>query len=237
MAVDLGMGVDTRVPPGIHPQVVGSLEEFDEDTRPALQQVVDAFTSVYEGMGRVADAKAAAEANTAWTNDQRTIKIQDAADRAFQKFAPQFDKVYHNMRNSIAALEKELTAPIEAQGAHTISTQIRDHVKGLGSAALPFIHAAINKGDTVTVSAIMGAPAYLSGITPEMQATLLRQWHEKVNPQAAKRIRAMTAAMDLIRDSTPLIRTSLETLVGKSPAQAKALRDRNAAAEKALGAI
>lgn len=43
MAVDLGMGVDTRVTHGIHPQVVGSLEEFDEDTRPALQQVVDAF--------------------------------------------------------------------------------------------------------------------------------------------------------------------------------------------------
>lgn len=70
-----------------------------------------------------------------------------------------------------------------------------------------------------------------------MHAMLLRQWHEKANPLAAKRIRAMTAAMDIIQDRTALLHKELERLVGKPAAQAKALRDRNATAERLLGGI
>ncbi|WP_444461174.1 hypothetical protein [Rhodobacter capsulatus] len=142
----------------------------------------------------------------------RTIKVQEMADRAFAKFAPQLDKVFHNMRAGAELIEKQLSAPVEARAAHTISTQIRDHVKGMGQrqgvseldkrprqSAVGFVQAAIQKGDEVTVSAVLGAPAYLSGLTDEMQAMLLRQWHEKHNPKAAKRLRAMRAVMDLIK--------------------------------------
>lgn len=89
----------------------------------------------------------------------------------------------------------------------------------------------------MTVSAVLGAPAYLSGLTDEWQAMLLRQWHEKANPKAAKRLRAMRAVMDLIQDRAPLIHKELERVVGKSPAYAKMLRDKHIAAEKALGGI
>ncbi|WP_157971131.1 hypothetical protein [Pseudogemmobacter bohemicus] len=53
MEQDLGMGVDTRISPSFHPQVIASMDEFDVDTQPVLQQAVDAFTSVYEGLGKV----------------------------------------------------------------------------------------------------------------------------------------------------------------------------------------
>lgn len=250
MAQDLGMGIDTRVSPSFHPQIIASLDEFDDDTRVPLQQVVDAFTSVYEGFGKVHDAKEAAVANSAWTEDMRVIKLQEAADRAFARFAPQLDKVFGNMRNSVAMLEKELSAPVEARAAHTISTSIREHVKGLaqhqggstvdkrgGVSAVGFVQAAIQKGDEVTASAVLGAPPYLSGLTDEMHALLLRQWHEKVDPARSKRIRAMRAAMEIIQDRGARIHVELEKLVGKPPAYAKMLRDRNAAAEKAFGGI
>ena len=244
------MGVDTRITASLHPQAIASMDEYDEDTSGELQQAVLAFTSVYEGMGKVLDARDMAKANGAWTEDMQTIRVQEAADRAFAKFAPQLDKVYHNMRAGVALIEKQLSAPMEARAAHTVSTQIRDHVKGLaerqgtstldkrpGQSAIGFVQAAIRKGDEVTVSAVLGAPAYLSGLSDEMQAMLLRQWHEKANPKAAKRLRAMTAVMDLIQDRAPLIRTELERAVGKSPSVAQLLRDKHNAAEKALGGI
>lgn len=248
MAVDLGMGVDTRITASLHPQSVASMDEYDSDTEGELQQVVQAFTSVYEGIGKVLDVRDVAAGNTAWNEDMRTIKVQEMADRAFAKFAPQLDRVYHNMRAGVELIEKQLSAPVEARAAHTISTQIRDHVKGLaerqgtstadkrpGQSALGFVQAAIQKGDEVTVSAVLGAPAYLSGLTDEMQAVLRRLWNEKANPTASKRLRAMRAAMDLIQDRAPLIHKEMERVVGKSPAYAKMLRDKHNAAEKALG--
>lgn len=174
MAVELGMGVDTRVSPSFHPQNIAVLEDFDDDTQPALQQVVDAFASVYTHMGKVHDAREAAAANTAWNEDQRTIKVQEATDRAFAKFAPQLTTVFHAMRNNVAALEKELMAPVEAQASHTVSVEIRAHVKGLaerqgtstvdkraGQSALGFVQEAIRDGDNKTATAVLGAPAYL----------------------------------------------------------------------------
>lgn len=250
MAETLEVAVDTRVSPAFNALSITEAEFFDEDTQPALQQVADVFSTVHASLGKVFDAKDAASANTAWNEDMRVIKVQEAADRFLAKFAPQLTKVLHNMHSGVAMYEKELSAPIEAQAALTISTQIRDHVKGLakqqgtntldkrpGVSAVGFVQQAIQKGDAVTASAVLGAPAYLSGLTDDMHAVLLRMWHEKQNPVAAKRVKAMSAAAEMIADRGLLLHRTLEKLVGKPPSHARALRDRNAAAEKALGGI
>lgn len=250
MAQDLGMGIDPRITPAFHPQNIAALDEYDSETEGELRQVVDAFTSLYQGIGKVIDARDAAMANGAWTDDMKVIKVQEAADRAFAKFAPALDKVHANMRSGVALIERELATPVEASAAASVAAEIRAHVKGLaerqggstldkrpGQSAIGFVQAAIQNGDHKTATAILGAPPYLSGITPEMHAALLRQWHEKANPVASKRLRAMQSAMAIIQDRGALVHGELEKLVGKSPAHAKALRDRNTAAEKALSGI
>ena len=135
MAVDLGMGVDTRITASLHPQSVASLDEYDSDTEGELQQVVQAFTSVYEGIGKVLDVRDVAASNTAWNEDMRTIKVQEMADRAFAKFAPQLDKVYHNMRAGAELIEKQLSAPRgSARRAHHQHANPRS-CEGHGAAA------------------------------------------------------------------------------------------------------
>lgn len=231
-----GLGVDTRVSASFHPQVVASLDDYDDDTKGELQQAVEAFTALYEGVGRVHDVRDMALANTAWSEDMRTIKVQEMADRAFAKFAPQLDKVFHNMRAGAELIEKELTAPVQSRAAQTIAVEIRSYIRTVKS-PMDFVRNTIVSGDVDSASAALGAPAYLSGLTPEAQAVLLRMWHERANPKAAKRQRAMRAVMDLIQDRVPLIRKELERVVGKSPAHARMLRDKHNAAEKALGGI
>ena len=243
------MGIDTRISPSFHPQCIGSMDDFDSETEGELGQVVSAFTTVYQGIGKVLDARDAALANTAWTEDMQTIKIQEAADRAFAKFAPALDKVHSNMRSGCALIEAALAAPVEASAAQSVAAEIRSYVKSLSEAvgsqtdkrvrqsAVGFVQAAIQNGDTKTATSVLGAPAYLSGLSPEMHASLLRMYHEKQNPTASKRLRAMQSAMAMIQDRGALIHGELAKLVGKSPAHAAALRDRNTAAEKALGGI
>jgi hypothetical protein len=227
MAIDLELEVDHMVTLDLHPQVVASLPDFDEETRGELQQVVDAFDGAYQSVRKVRAIKEAAMADPTLTPAAQILAAADSADRVFAQAASKFDKVTANLNSGIKNLESELSAPLTQRAAHTISVEIRSYVRGLSEvtntstldkrprqSALGFIQAAIAAGDGDTVAAILGAPAYLSGIDPNTQATFLRLWHEKANPTAAKRIRAMQAALDLMGERSGRLHTELEKVVG-----------------------
>lgn len=97
-----------------------------------------------------------------------------------------------------------------------------------------FVSAAINKGDAETAAAVLMAPAFLSGINEQMQATFLRMWHEKNNPVAAKRQRAMRAALDLVGQRGGLLFKELEKAVGVPPHRVQALKAAKSNADKAF---
>lgn len=246
MAVDLKLPVDVRVTQGLHPQNVASIEDFDDDTRGVLGQVVDAFTVAYDGVAKVFDARVVAANDQSLTEAAQLIRTQEMADRVFQRAAGVFDKVSSNLQAGIAQLEKELTAPVQARAAHTISVEIRNYVRSLAEAStspadkrpkqsvLGFVQQAIKDGDVDTVSAVLGAPAYLSGIDANMQSMLLRMWHEKANPGTAKRVRAMKAALDLVHERGGLLFNDLEKAVGAPPHKVKALKDAKAKTDKAF---
>jgi hypothetical protein len=227
MAIDLGLEVDHMVTLDLHPQVVASLADYDSETEGELRQVVDAFDGAYQSVRKVRAVKEAAMADPTLTPAAQILAAADTADRVFAQAAAKFDRVTANLTNGIKTLEAELSAPLTQRAAHTISVEIRSYVRGLAEATntstvdkrprqstMGFIQQAIAAGDFDTVAAVCGAPAYLSGITPEMQATYLRLWHEKANPTAAKRIRAMQAALDLMGERSGRLHTELEKVVG-----------------------
>lgn len=233
MAVDLELGVDTRVTAGLHPQSVASLEDYDDDTKGHLEQVVQAFTVAYEGAGKVFDARAAAATDPTLTEAAQLIRTQEMADKVFQRAAAAFDKVSANLQSGIALIEKELTTPVQSRAAQTIAVEIRNYIRTVKS-PMDFVRNAIVTGDVDSASAALGAPAYLSGLTPEAQAVLLRMFHEKQNPALVKRQRAMQAALDLVGQRSGLLFKDLEKAVGVPPHRVKALKDAKAKADKAF---
>lgn len=233
MAVDLELGVDTRVTAGLHPQSVASLELYDEETRGHLEQVVQAFTVAYEGAGKVFDARAAAATDPTLTEAAQLIRTQDMADKVFQRAAAAFDKVSANLQSGIALIEKELTTPVQSRAAQTIAVEIRNYIRTVKS-PMDFVRNAIVTGDVDSASAALGAPAYLSGLTPEAQAVLLRMYHEKHNPALVKRQRAMQSALDLVGQRSGLLFKDLEKAVGVPPHRVKALKEAKAKADKAF---
>ena len=237
MPKDLGIAIDERVTAGLHPQNVGSMEDYDSDTEGVLAQVATAFDTAYQGIIKVHEARKAAASDPTLTEAAQLMRTQDMSDKVFKNAAGALDKALANMKSGISLIETELAQPMQARAAHLIAQEIRTYARGLksqGGSVLDFVRRAIESGDSDTVSSVLGAQPYLSGITDDMQKVLLRMAHEKADPVRAKRLRAMQAARDLLMDRSGLLHSQLEKAVGVPPHKVKELRDAKSKADKAF---
>ena len=227
--------IDTRVSVSLHPDNISKIDGYGEETRPYLAPTETAFSEAYLGIARVHDARAAAARNPTWNDEQRLVQVQDFADKMFVGIARRFDSTSAALTRSVASLEQELSAPITAKAAVTVATEIRAFAKGLAtSERLTFLQKAITDGDEQTISSILGAPPYLSGMEKDTQATFTRLWHERSNPAAAKRLRAMKGALDLIGERSGLVFKEMERAVGAPLAKVQAIKKAKADAERAF---
>ncbi len=227
--------IDTRVTPSFHPDTVRAIDEYDDDTASILAGAEAAFSEAYIGVGRVHDASAAGKTNPAWNEAAALIHTADFADKMFTTLAKRFDGATANLTRVIEGPERDLSQPIESRGVGAMSAEIRAYVLSLPEGQrMGFIRSAIEAGDERTVGATLGGVAYLSGITPEMQAVLLRLNHEKSNPRAAKQLRAAKAGLALIGERGGLLFGEMEKAVGAKQAKVQKLRAAKAAAEKSF---
>lgn len=227
--------VNTRVSLSLHPSNVTALDGYDDDTAPLLAGTVSAFTSAYQGVGEMWAAKDIVDQNDAWTPAKRIIEMDKLRDRKFATMAKAFDTATDYVDRNIKLFEAELSMPVVSKAATTVSVEIRNHVKDLPSGERnDFIQRALKDGDEVTLSAVLGAPAYLSGLTGEAQKIYLRMMHERMQPEKAKKLKALKAASELIRLRSGLIFGELEKAVGASSEKVAELRKRHEAATKAL---
>ncbi|MDH2135090.1 hypothetical protein N5J77_28595 [Sphingobium yanoikuyae] len=226
---------DTRVTPSFHPQTVRAIDGYDEDTSGVLAGTEAAFNDAYIGVGRVHDAREAGKRNPAWTPENALIQTQDFADKLTMQLAKRFDGATANLNRVIEGLERDLSQPLTGHGVGGMSAEIRAFVKALPDGQqMAFIRNAIEQGDERTCGAVLGGVAYLSGITPEVQAVLLKLYHEKANPRAAKQLRAAKAGLELLGERSALIFKEMERAVGAPQAKVQQLRAAKAAAEKSF---
>lgn len=227
--------IDIKITPALHPDNVKEIDGYDDDTAPVLAPTMTAFDEAYQGIGAVLNAREKAKTNPTWNEAQQVIHTQDLADKVLSKITRGFDSVRGRLVQGIEHLEKELSAPVESKAAHVVATEIRAHVKGLTTdKRMALVRQAIDEGDHITATAVLGAPAYLSGLDPKMQAVLLRQYHERHNPAMAKRLKAMIGAREMIERNAPLVFGQMEKAVGMAPHKVKRLRDAKNAAEQAF---
>jgi len=227
--------IDTRVTPALHPEVVKALEGYDSDTAPYLAPTETAFSEAYIGISQVFTAREKAATNPTWNEAQQIIQTQDLADKVFARVAKGFDATRANLDRSIAFLEGELSTPLAQKAVGSLGREIREHVKALTTTEKhKFLQEAIDAGDEETVSAVIGAKHYLTGISVEMQTVLTRAWHTRQQPEKAKRLAAMQGARSLIEKNAPLVFAQLEKAVGMRPDKVKALRTAKNDAEQAF---
>ena len=230
--------INVQVTPSFLPANVRALKEYDEDTAPLFTPVLDAFTVAYRVVASIHDAREAAKNDQTMTENARLVAVADFADKVMDRATTLFDRANTTVSSNIAALEKSLSEPVQSQAANSsISREIRDHVKalkGVGS-AMGFVTDCIKRRDFASASAILGAPHYLSGLTPEAQAVLLRMFHEAQNPGTAKRLAALKVAQDYLDRNSPLLFKEIEKGIGSDYRKIQMLRKGQNARTKAFG--
>lgn len=227
--------IDTRVTPSLHPMNVRSLDCYDDETAGILSMTESAFAVAYQQLGKVHDASEAARADQTLTEAAALVKAQDYADRVLSGIAQRFDGATANLNTIVASIEAELSAPVASRASSTLSAEIRAFCKSLPDGErMTFVQKAITDNDTRTASAVLGGPAYLSGMTTDMQTILTRMFHEHHEPLKAKRLRAARAGLDLLGERSGLVFVNLEKAVGADPRKVAKFRAAAAKTAKAF---
>lgn len=227
--------IDARITPTLHPDNVASIDGFDDQTAPYLAPTMTAFSTAYEGIRAVHEAREKAKTNPTWNEAHQIIHTDDFAQKHLARITKSFDVTRSNLEKGIAMLEQQLAAPIESKAAQSISAEIRAYAKNLPSEKRhAFIQQAIDEGDHTSVAALLGAPAYLSGLDANFQETYTRFWNERSAPEVAQRLKAMKGAKQMIEERAGLVFKELEKAVGAPPHKAAALRQAKTNAEKAF---
>lgn len=228
--------IDVRVTPSFMSANVKALPQYDDDTAPVFGPVVDAFDLAYTTVRSIYTARDAAENDLTLNDDAKLVMTADFADMLTERATKAFDYADRVVRANINTLEQELSKPVQSRAAQTIAVEIRAHVKGLKSGAhvMDFVRRAIDAGDHDTVSAVLGAPAYLSGMTPETQAVMLTMYHTKARPDVAKRLAAAKAAEDHLNRNAGLFMGQVERAIGGDWRKVQALRKSANATRKAF---
>lgn len=226
--------VDTRVSPSLHPDNVKQIEGYEESAA-LLNPTLDAFATAYAGIGAVYEARDKAKSNPTWNENQQIIHTSDLAEKYQTSICKTFDNVRANLQKQVDHFEQELSIPLVNQAGVGISSEIRKYAKELTTEERhAFIREAIDSGDRITVGAVLGAPAYLSGLDSNFSKTYSRMWNERSAPDIARKLKAVQAAKQMIEDRAALVFNQLEHAVGATSSKARELREAQKNAEKAF---
>jgi len=230
------MDIKTLITPSLHPANIEAIEGYNDDTRGYVALVMEAFDTAYQGIGKIYEAKAAAGKNQAWNENQQVLIVAEFAEKHQTAIAKKFDAAFANLDKGITAMEAMLNDPVKADAERlNIAQEIRSHVKGLSEdERLKFLTDAQAAGDVETLRAVLGAPAYLSGMGNDERQLRTRMFHEQQNPEVSKRLKVMHAARALMEKRSGLVFNEVEKAIGSSWDKVKSLRTSQGKAEQAL---
>ena len=233
------MATKTKVKRGVslslHPAVITSIPGYEE-ARGYVAHSATALDSAYQSIEAVVKARAKLSRDESRTPKAQVLMAAELAEQYMGKLQKTFELSWDKLHSGIDHIDKQLSEPMEQQaGAGTISGEIRSHAKSLEhEERRKLISDALHRGDIKTTSAILGAPAYLSGLQAEEQKHYTRTYHEATNPELTRRLQVMTKAKEKLEQSKRIIRAEMDKAVGASKSEIDKLRTGSSEAEDEL---
>ena len=235
MPTDDELNFDTAAPVSLHPQVFLAIEGVDEDSRPFLEASITAFDSAVKGLAAIYEARLVAAKNPALTPESVVTMTANYADKKVAEITRQIDAAHDTLKAQIANADKALQHPLEASLSHPLSVEIRAFAKAMTAGERrKFVSDAIAANDTQALSAVLGGPHYLSGLTTAEKEQFTRLYREKASPALANRLRVMQRAFDILGERGGLVMTHATKLIGADRRKVNALRDADAKMQKAF---
>lgn len=208
--------VDVRISPTLHPGIAGEIADYDDETRPLLGATETAVHEAFQALQSIHDAKAGAAKNPTLNEYAQLVAVDTHATKVMSKVYASWERAVDVLNKNIGTMEKDLNAPVEQRATASMASEIRSYFRSLKTDGerMGALRKAIESGDEVTATAVLGGRSYLSGFDPDLHAEFLRDWHEAQRPLEAKKVRAMKAAADMLNNRYKLLTKAVTDAVG-----------------------
>ena len=227
--------VKTGVSPSLHPAVISSIPGYEQN-KGYCGGAEEAFNIAYKTVEDVIATRKTVQVDESRTPKAKALAVANKAEQYLARLQKTHGAAWERLDNGIKHIETQLSAPLEQQaGAGSVNGEIRSHAKSLKrDERMRMIEDALKRGDVKTCGAILGAPAYLSGLNDEEHKHFTRKFHEATNPELVSRLNVITQVKQKLEQSKDIIKMELERAVGLSPIELQRLREGSKAAEDAL---
>lgn len=208
--------LDVNVAPDLHPDTFLNLDGVDSETAPLIAPAVEAFESAYSYIGGIHQFRKAAFSDPTLTPEGALLKTDDHAQAKLAGVTRKIDGAVAQLTKSIASLEADLSASVKEQAGRMVSGEVRALMQK-SSDRVGLMEKALAEGDDEVLSAVLGAPPMLSGLTRELHAAFLLKFNQLRKPETSKRLKAMVAARTRLEQQGGLVLREMERAVGGIP--------------------
>ena len=228
------MKVNSQVTPSLHPQRIVAIKGYDDSTAGYVDHAKDALSKTYSALASIHAARVQVSKNTAWPKDKQLLEVANFAEKNMDSILAQFDKTRKSLETAIEFTTGEL-----AKGLNQVTTsyanEIRAHVKALPrSERAELIQGLIQSKSFDSLSAVLNAPSFLSGLEAAEHKHYIRQAQEAINPDLVKRMNVMKSALEVIDGSSVLVFGEVEKAIGAKFDLVKKVRETENASQRAL---
>lgn len=208
--------LNAAVAADLHPDTVTAQIGADADTASYVASAVEAFEGAYSYLTGIYAVREAAFSDPTLTPEAALLRVDDHANAKLAAVTKRFDSTVARYTTTINALEADLSSSVKEQAGKMVSGEVRALMqKSADRVAL--MEKALAEKDEEVLSAVLGAPPMLSGLTKEIHATFLRAFNEQRKPETTKRLKALTAARTQLENKGGLVIREMERAVGTIP--------------------
>ena len=228
--------IDTRVSTSLDPENLRLSDDYTEENAKFVGCVVNAFNDAYVTLGKIHDARELWASNGAVTKEGAVVIVAREAAKHQERVLRRFDLAARDLAANISHTESELMKPLTEQaGLGTLNTEVRAYVRGLDHKEREaFLKGALERDDTTSLTAVLGGPSYLSGLTELDQAHFTRAYHEKKRPDLVGRLDAMRRFEERLHAARPVLFAQFAKAVGADARTAAFLQQADDRAKAAL---
>jgi hypothetical protein len=223
------------VSPTLSPVNITSIEGY-EDAKGYVAHAVTALDAASQSVAAVIEARQKLQLDESRTDRAKVLMTAQLADKYSEKLQRQFESSWGKIDAAIRHTEETLTKPVEEYaGIGNVATEIRGHLKAMQQGErMQFLNELLERDDDKSLKSVLGAPAFLSGMTGVEHAHFTRLYHSKQAPEVTARLEVMKGALDKLQRAHPALMQELARAVGASRRDVERLKAASNEAEAAL---
>jgi DNA-binding phage protein/exonuclease VII small subunit len=227
--------VKHTVSPTLHIANITSIAGYEE-AKSYVAHSTEAMDTAYQAIEHVQEARQKLQRDESRTQKSQVLMAAQMADKYLSTIQKKFESSWDRLTSGINHMELELSKPMELYaGIGNVASEIRAHSKSMETGKrMKFILEALESGDEKTLKSVLGAPAYLSGMSEVEQQGITRKYHSNQNPQMASRLDLMKQVRGKLEQAKPIVIKEMQKAVGVTIHELEKLKATNNEAEAAL---